>query len=131
VPQEDKAPTVNSALNPNGWVTWWRTGQGTVPVRCAHRQHPPQRLPKWLEAINTPNHHNHLIHIHPSFLKIIFNTRALAFIPRHNTKDQILSESQIHSKHLVACVREIFVFICALVAWIAFLLFLFLFSSAL
>jgi hypothetical protein len=31
----------------------------------------------------------------------------------------------------VACVREIFVFICALVAWIAFLLFLFLFSSVL
>jgi hypothetical protein len=32
VPQEDKAPTVESALNPHGWVTWWRTGQGTVPV---------------------------------------------------------------------------------------------------
>jgi hypothetical protein len=33
VPQEDKAPTIDSALNPNGWVTWRRTGQGTVPVR--------------------------------------------------------------------------------------------------
>jgi hypothetical protein len=32
VPQEDKAPTVDSAPNPNGWVTWRRTGQGTVPV---------------------------------------------------------------------------------------------------
>jgi hypothetical protein len=32
VPQEDKAPTVDPAPNPNGWVTWWRTGQGTVPV---------------------------------------------------------------------------------------------------
>jgi hypothetical protein len=33
VPQEDKAPTVDPASNPNGWVTWRRTGQGTVPVR--------------------------------------------------------------------------------------------------
>jgi hypothetical protein len=33
VPQEDKAPTVDPALNPNGWVTWRRTGQGTVHVR--------------------------------------------------------------------------------------------------
>jgi hypothetical protein len=41
------------------------------------------------------------------FLKITFNTRALAFIPRHNSKDQILSKSQIHLKHLVTCEREI------------------------
>jgi hypothetical protein len=33
VPQEDKAPTVDSAPNPNVWVTWQRTGQETVPVR--------------------------------------------------------------------------------------------------
>jgi hypothetical protein len=33
VPQEDKAPTVDSAPNSNGWVTWRRTGQGTVHVR--------------------------------------------------------------------------------------------------
>jgi hypothetical protein len=33
VSQEDKAPTVVRAPNPNGWVTWRRTGQGTVPVR--------------------------------------------------------------------------------------------------
>jgi hypothetical protein len=63
------------------------------------------------------------------FLNITFNTRALAFTPRHNTKDQILFESQIHSKHLVACEREIFVFIRVLVAWIAFLIFPLLFSS--
>jgi hypothetical protein len=80
VPQEDKAPTVNQALNPNDWVAWWRTGQGTVPVRCAHRQQPPQRLWKWLGAINTPNH---LIHIHPSIPNISFNTRAKDSTPRH------------------------------------------------
>jgi hypothetical protein len=27
VPQEDKAPTVDSAPNPNSWVTWWLIGQ--------------------------------------------------------------------------------------------------------
>jgi hypothetical protein len=54
VPQEDKASNGRPAPNPNGWVTWQRIGQGTVSVRCAHRQQPPQRLPKWLGAINTP-----------------------------------------------------------------------------
>jgi hypothetical protein len=33
VPQEDKAPTIDFALNPNGWVTWRRTRQRTVHVR--------------------------------------------------------------------------------------------------
>jgi hypothetical protein len=33
VPQEDKAPMVDFAPNPDGWVTWRRTGQPTVPVR--------------------------------------------------------------------------------------------------
>jgi hypothetical protein len=37
VPQEDKAPTVDSTPNPNGWVTWQRTGQRTVPVRWRTR----------------------------------------------------------------------------------------------
>jgi hypothetical protein len=31
--QGDKAPTVDFAPNPNGWVTWRRTGQPTVLVR--------------------------------------------------------------------------------------------------
>jgi hypothetical protein len=33
VPQEDKAPTVDFAPNPNGWVTWRRTGQRTILVQ--------------------------------------------------------------------------------------------------
>jgi hypothetical protein len=33
VPQGDKAPTVDFTPNPNGWVTWRRTGQPTVPIR--------------------------------------------------------------------------------------------------
>jgi hypothetical protein len=33
VPQEDKASNSRPAPNPNGWVTWRHTGQGTVPIR--------------------------------------------------------------------------------------------------
>jgi hypothetical protein len=33
VSQEDKAPTVTRAPNPNDWVMWWHTGQPTVHVR--------------------------------------------------------------------------------------------------
>jgi hypothetical protein len=33
VPQEDKAPTIDRAPNPNGWVMWRLTGQRTVHVR--------------------------------------------------------------------------------------------------
>jgi hypothetical protein len=58
--QEDKAPTVDRAPNPNGWVTWQRTGQATVPVRwrtglsgAPIASNLGQRLPRWLGAINT------------------------------------------------------------------------------
>jgi hypothetical protein len=33
VPQENKASNGRPAPNPNGWVTWRRTRQGTVPVQ--------------------------------------------------------------------------------------------------
>jgi hypothetical protein len=98
VPQEDKAPTVDFAPNPNDWVTWRGTGQCTVPVWWR------TRLSGAPIASSLPNHHNFK---HPRFLKITFNTRALAFTPRHNSKDQSLSISQIHLKHLVTCEREI------------------------
>jgi hypothetical protein len=32
VPQGDKAPTVDFAPNPNGWVTWQRTGMSGAPI---------------------------------------------------------------------------------------------------
>jgi hypothetical protein len=108
--------------NPNGWVTWLahRT------VRCAHRQTASPTGILVVGAINTPQ----LPHFKASkFSAIAFNTRPLDFNPRHKTKDQILSKSQTHSKDLVACERETFVFIWVIVAWIAFLLPLFLFSS--
>jgi hypothetical protein len=33
VPQEDKASNGQLLQNPNGWVTWRRTGQPTLRVR--------------------------------------------------------------------------------------------------
>jgi hypothetical protein len=102
VPLEDKASNDQKFENPNGWVTWLahRT------VWCAHRQQPAPMVVWWLRAINTPNHHHPK---HPRFLSITFNTRALAFTPTHNSKDQSLSKSQIQPKHLVTSERD-FVF---------------------
>jgi hypothetical protein len=90
--------------NPNGWVTWLahRT------IWCAHRQTASPTTILVGGAINTPQPP----HFKASkFSSIAFNTRALDFTPRHKTKDQILSKSQTHSKDLVACERETFVFI--------------------
>jgi hypothetical protein len=56
VPHEDKASNGRSAPNPNGWVTWRRTGQCPVAhrtVRCAYRQQPSPTATRWLVAINT------------------------------------------------------------------------------
>jgi hypothetical protein len=55
VPQEDKAPTIDPAPNPNGWVT----GGAPDKEQCLSGgapdcQQPPQRLWKWLGAINIP-----------------------------------------------------------------------------
>src|SRR5688572_19225273 len=87
-------------------------------VRCAHRQQPLPTATKWLGAINTPNHH---ILWHPSFQKITFNTRARAFNPK--THFQRSNPLQVSNSSQPLCdLREsVFVFICALVAWIAFL----------
>jgi hypothetical protein len=120
VPQEDKAPMVNRAPNPNGWVTWRPTGQGTVPVRCAHRQQTPHRLWKWMRAINTPNH---LIHNHPSIPNISFNTRAKDSYPRHikQIESSLSLRNQLNS---IRDLREGFlVFFVSLVAWLGLFLF--------
>jgi hypothetical protein len=80
LPLEDKASNGQKLPNPNGWVTWLahRT------VRCVHQQQPSPTAMWWLRAINTPNHHHSK---HPSFQHFIFNTRASAFTPRHNSKE--------------------------------------------
>jgi hypothetical protein len=106
VPQEDNGANGRLLPNPNGWVMWRRSACPVAhqTVRCAHRQQPSPMAIWWLRAINTPNHHHSK---HPRFLSITFITRALAFTPSHNSKDQNLSKSQIHLKYLVACERVI------------------------
>jgi hypothetical protein len=82
----------------------WRTGLFDAPIDSS----PTPTVGLVVGAINTPNHHHFKASM---FSAIAFNTRALDFTPRHKTKDQILSKSQTHSKDLVACERETFVFI--------------------
>jgi hypothetical protein len=97
--------------NPNGWVTWLAhrvvsDGAPDCPVRPSTDSLPNGHFGGW--GYKYPHHH----HFKASkFSTIAFNTRALDFTPRHKTKDQILSKSQSHSKDLVACERETFVFI--------------------
>jgi hypothetical protein len=115
--------------NPNGWVTWpaHRTVSGGAPdypVRPSTDSLPNGHFGGWGYIYPQPPHFKA-----SKFSAMAFNTRALDFTPRHKSRDQILSKSQTHSKDLVACEREIFVFIWVLVAWIAFLLPPFLFSS--
>jgi hypothetical protein len=100
VRQEDKLSNGRLSQNPNGWVTWRRTGQCLVAhrtVRCAHRQQPSPTAIWWLRAINTPNHHNTK---HPSILNIAFNTRAIDFTPRYNQSDRSTKSPQINSSAL-------------------------------
>jgi hypothetical protein len=97
--------------NPNGWVTWLahRTVSGGAPdcpVRPSTDNLPNGHFGGWGYKYPQPPYFNA-----SKFSAIAFNTRALDFTPRHKTKDQILSKSQTHSKDLVACERETFVFI--------------------
>jgi hypothetical protein len=89
-------------------------------VWCAHRQQTPQRLWKWLRAINTPNH---LIHNHPSIPNISFNTRAKDSTPRHikQIESSLSLQNQLNS---IRDLREGFlVFFVALVAWLGLFIF--------
>jgi hypothetical protein len=79
-----------------------RTVNSTCPVhhrtvRCAHRQQKQPTARKWLEAINPPP--NHLLQWHPSFMKLTFNTRAIAFTPRHIPEIKSSPSLQINSIH--------------------------------
>ena len=115
VPQEDKAANGQLLQNPNGWVTWRRTGQSTGPVRWRTRlsgalidSSLPQRPIWWLRAINTPNHHHTK---HPSILNIAFNTRAIDSTPRHNQSNRSTQSPQINSSAL-GLMRGTLVFLC-------------------
>jgi hypothetical protein len=113
VPLEDKASNGQKPPNPNGWVTWLahRT------VRCAHRQQPSPTAMWWLRAINTPPTTT------TTSIQVFWASHSIQELVHSLLdtiqKNQSLSKSQIHSKHLVT--RECFVrVLCALVSWIAF-----------
>jgi hypothetical protein len=117
--------------NPNSWVTWLahRTVSGGAPdcpVRPSTDNLPNGHFGGWgykypptttLQGIQVFSHC-----IQYKISRLHFKTQ---------TRDQILSQVQDHSKQLVTSEREIFVFIRVLVAWISFLLPHFLFSTPL
>jgi hypothetical protein len=96
--------------NPNSWVTWLahRTVSGGAPdcPRPSTAAPPNDHFAGWgykypptttLQGIQVFSHH--------------IQYKSSRLHSRHKTKDQILSKSQTHSKDLVACERETFVFI--------------------
>jgi hypothetical protein len=80
---QDKEVQRSTAPNPNSVLTWHTPDSEQCHVRCTTGLSgaPSTTTARIVVgAINTPNH---LHSSHPSFLKFTFNTRAIAFTPRH------------------------------------------------
>jgi hypothetical protein len=111
VPQDVRAPTIETVRTLTVGLCGWRTGQCLVAhrtVRCAHRQTAFPTVELVVGAINTPNHHHSK---YPSFSDISFNIQELVqSIQDTIQKNQSLSKSQIHSKRLVTKERVLLVF---------------------
>jgi hypothetical protein len=92
--------------NPNGWVTWLahRTVSGGAPPIDSS---PTPTVGLVVGAINTPNHH----HFKASNFSHCIQYKSSRLHSKTQTKDQILSQVQDHSKQLVTSEREIFMFI--------------------
>jgi hypothetical protein len=115
VHQDVRAPTVEIIRTLTvGW-RGWRTGLSDAPIDSS----PTPTVGLVVGAINTPNHH----HFNASkFFSHCIQYKSSRLHSKTQTRDQILSQVQNHSKQLVTSEREIFVFIWVLVAWITFLL---------
>jgi hypothetical protein len=112
VPQDIRAPTVKTVRTLTFWVTWLahRTVSGGAPD-CSVRpstaalpngcfggwgyKYPPQ--PPLFKASKFPAY--------------CIQYKSSRLYSKTKTRDQILFKVQNHSKHLVTCEREIFVFI--------------------
>jgi hypothetical protein len=112
VPLEDKASNGQKLLNPNGWVTWLahrivsdgapdclvRPSTAAIPngyVVVEGYKYPPTTTTPSIQVSSTTSHSiQELVH---SLLDTI-------------QKNQSLSKSQIHSKHLVTRESVLFVF---------------------
>jgi hypothetical protein len=90
--------------NPNGWVTWL----AHRAVRCAHRQQPSPTAVLVVGAINTPQPPPFKV---SKFSAYCIQYKSSRLHSKTQTRDQIFSKVQNHSKHLVTSEREIFVFI--------------------
>jgi hypothetical protein len=86
-------------------------------VRCALRQQPPQRLPKWLWAINTPQPPQPLA---SKFSEDHIQYKSSSIISKTQFKRSNPLQVPNSSQTLSDLWERDFVFICALVAWIAF-----------
>jgi hypothetical protein len=120
VAQAIRAPTVETVRTLTvGWRGWC-TGQCLVAhqtVWCAHRQQPFPNgcFGGWGYKYPQPP-----LFKASKFPAYCIKYKSSRLHSKTQTRDQILSKVQNHSKHLVTCEREIFVFIWVLVAWIAF-----------
>jgi hypothetical protein len=108
--------------NPNGWVTWLAhrtvsSGAPDCPMHPSTAALPNGCFGGWSYKYPQP----------PPFKASKFPAFCIQYKSsrlhsKTQTRDQILSQVQNHSKHLVTSEREIFVFIRVLAAWIAFIL---------
>jgi hypothetical protein len=114
---QDKGSNGQVAPNPNGRADVARTGQWTMPVRCAHRQQKQATTRKWFEVINTPNH---LVQWHPSILNITFIARAKPTTSKTHSKHSIHSKLPKSTLVLRGLWEDYLCSFVALVAWIAF-----------
>jgi hypothetical protein len=115
VPQDVRAPTVETVRTLTvGW-RGWRTGQ--CPVRPSTTALSNSCFGGWGYKYS-PTTTNQGIQVFSHCIQY----KSSRLHSKTQTRDQILSQVQDHSIHLVTSEREIFVFIWVLVAWIAFLL---------
>jgi hypothetical protein len=108
--------------NPNGWVTWLAHqtvsgGAPDCPVRPSTTALSNGYFGGWGYKYPQPPPFKA-----SKFFSYCIQYKSSRLHSKTQTRDQILSQVQNHSKHLVTSEREIFVFILVLVAWIAFLL---------
>jgi hypothetical protein len=97
VQQQDKELQWSTAPNPNNVLTWHTLDSEQCPIRCTTglSDAPSTTTARIVVgAINTPNHHHSS---HPSFLNFTFNTRPIAFTPRHIPKIKSCPSLKINS----------------------------------
>jgi hypothetical protein len=86
-------------------------------VRCAHRQQPLPTARKWLGAINTPQPPHSLV---SKFSEVHIQYKSSSIHSKTQFKRSNPLQVPNSSQPLSDLRERVFVFICALVAWISF-----------